>query len=481
MGKRTAALVAAAGATVVAATSPASAGSPVEWGPPVVVSMPAVEQVALDWSSATTSQWTADATPTVVQGDFDGDGLDDVFLYVAGSTADQLWLSQPFDEVGGDTDRAGRFVTSTINVSGEYRPFAGDFDGNGADDIFWYAPGSQPDSIWYFEGGTIAESKAVSVGGVYQPIVADFDQNDGVPSDDIFWYGQANSESVWSGRSDGTFQTRTFATQAPANAKVLLGNFAPDNAMGEGVVSQDFSFPDLFFYVPGSGADAQWNGNGTGGYTVVSRTVSGDYKPIVGNFDQGRPAWLGGLSDIFWYAPGTGADTIWINKAGTFVGSKVTVNGRYTPFVVPGTVSSDAIVWNNPSGSDSLWIPNGVEGAWSYQSKTYPGADMVARTPVIGWFDDSLSEYDVFGLIDVAGVNPFTMNTNDVATPGPEANVVVDPQVLTIVDEMPRADVLWISPGSAAGQSEVFWRVDGTDVTYQQTEVQTPITIPAGT
>lgn len=480
MGKRRSVvtMAAATGAAVALLASPAQAGSPTTWGPPVVSSMPAVEQVSLDWTSTPTSQWTSDAAPTILQGDFDGDGLDDVFLYVAGSTSDQLWLSEPFDEAGGDVDRTGRFTVSTINVSGVYKPFVGDFDGNGSSDIFWYAPGPQPDSIWFFDEGVVGESKAMSVGGVYQPVVADFDQNDGVPSEDIFWYGQANAESVWSGRADRTFQTRTFATQAPANAVVLLGNFAPDNAMGAGVANEDFSFPDLFFYVPGSGADAQWNGNGAGGYTVVSRTVSGEYKPIVGNFDQGRPAWLGGLSDIFWYAPGTGADTIWINSNGTFVGSKVTVNGRYTPFVIPGTVSSDAIVWNNPSGSDSLWIPSGTAGQWAYQSLPYPGADMGTRTPVVGWFDDVVDGYDYAGLVAVAGLDPFTLEP--VSNDAPGSSAVVEPQVRFTTNELPRADVLWISAGSGAGQSEAFWRVDGTDVLYQETEVQAPITLSAG-
>ena len=34
-------------------------------------------------------------------------------------------------------------------VTGTYKPFVGDFDGNGRDDVFWYAPGAAADSIWY--------------------------------------------------------------------------------------------------------------------------------------------------------------------------------------------------------------------------------------------------------------------------------------------------------------------------------------------
>ncbi|MEZ5139811.1 MAG: VCBS repeat-containing protein [Acidimicrobiales bacterium] len=458
--------VVAAAAVVGLAASPAGAGSPVTWGPLEVVDVPTVESVGLDWTTTPTAQWTSTSKPVVLQGDFNADGRDDVFLYVKGSVADQLWLGQPFDEAGGDTDRTGRFAVSTINVSGTYLPFTGDFDGNGATDIFWYAPGTNPDSIWYFEDGEVEASVPVSVNGTYQPIVADFDQNDGVPSDDIFWYGERNAESVWSGRSSQTFQTRTFQTQAPAGAQVLVGNFAPDEALAQ--YRQQTYFPDLFFYVPGTGVDAQWNSVGNGTFQVVSRTVNGSYRPIVGNFDQGLPGWLGGLSEIFWYAPGTGADTIWINDDGTFVGSKVTVNGRYAPFVVPGTVAADAIVWNNPTGSDSVWLPTGTSGEWKYSSRSFPGSDMGDRTPVVGQFDDVYDDYDYLTVFTMLGLLP--------TTPGaPLGTAVADPQVQTIIDEMPRADVLWLAAGNGSGDSEVYWRVDGADVTYQQTEVEQPI------
>ena len=41
---------------------------------------------------------------------------------------------------------------AVTNVAGTYRPaFAGDFDEDGHDDIFWYRSGTAPDYIWWFE------------------------------------------------------------------------------------------------------------------------------------------------------------------------------------------------------------------------------------------------------------------------------------------------------------------------------------------
>lgn len=129
-------------------------------------------------------------------GDFDGDGDDDVFLHGPRFVPSRTWefiaddrlhprvhvlgdmpnrasstqrLSGDFDADGRgdlyfvqgdsrytDSVRTGRSTTEFVTHGWQVdwttfdRPFAGDFDGNGADDVFWYQTGPGADELWLF-------------------------------------------------------------------------------------------------------------------------------------------------------------------------------------------------------------------------------------------------------------------------------------------------------------------------------------------
>ncbi len=91
----------------------------------------------------------------------------DVLWYGRGSAPDSRWL---------DVDLAATpAVTSTkvpATVSGDYRPFVGDFDGDNCDDIFWYAPGTAQDYVTYPVGGSTVPTSTdrVTINGTYAPI-----------------------------------------------------------------------------------------------------------------------------------------------------------------------------------------------------------------------------------------------------------------------------------------------------------------------
>lgn len=411
MQHRTKARIAAAVGTAMALVSQSPAAA-----------VTTVDGWQLHSSAQTTTQLSATSTVKPLVGDFNGDHRSDVLFYAPGSAADVLWTSQPYVEGGS---AASRFTATTMSISGTYTPVVGDFDGNGASDILWYVPGTGADSMWYFEDGHISSTASKTINGQYTPVVANFDHVDPVTDtkaakDDIFWYSATGSSTLWSGVGNRTFTTRTYTTQPPQNAKVLVGNFTVDPEHTDGTYDVD-----MLFYSAGSGADAVWSGTGTGAFSSIAKTINGTYVPVVGEFDrvdqlpaQGQ---LPGaeLTDVLWYAPGTAMDSVWMNSESGFTTSPLTINAAgYRPFVIPNVLGGDTIMWNNPTGADFRWQPRGTT-AFDYAALSWPGSDMAARTPLLGLFDDDAARMSDIG---VSGV-----------------------------------DVLWAQAGNTAAQTEVLW------------------------
>ena len=109
--------------------------------------------------------------------------------------------------------------SEVVPVLGVYVPLVGDFDRNGFDDIFWYGPGTGPDSAWYF-GPTGRRGVAQSVtGSSYRPAAGDFNR-DGY--DDIVWYTPGSGpESLWRGRASGFAKGSTMS---------ITGTYAPSRS-----------------------------------------------------------------------------------------------------------------------------------------------------------------------------------------------------------------------------------------------------------
>ena len=270
----------------------------------------------------------------VLEGDFNGDELDDVLRYRPGSAPDELWY-------GGPTG----MVRSSTNVNGTYRPVVGDFDGDGFDDIFWYGQGPALDFVWY-GGASGFTNVSVSVNGSYDPFVGDFD---GDGRDDIFWYGEGSVlDFAWFGGSHRQFTS----TRQSVNGvyEPMIGDFDGDGN------------DDIFWYGPGLTAEYIWYGSpDSGRFTSVRPTsMTGTYVPLVGDFDGN------GSDDIFWYRPGPASDQLWLatGHRESFDHRRVAVNARYTPRVVDvAGDGADDIVWYAPGrAADHLWqfAPGGL-------------------------------------------------------------------------------------------------------------------------
>lgn len=254
------------------------------------------------------------------------------------------------------------------------RPFTGDFDGDGSDDIFFYRTGTAEDRVWYGSSApnqfTISNNEDVD--GTFIPVVGKFDATRGA---DIYWYHPTSTDYIWYGRSG-----RSFDDSKTAKSFSRSGTFIP--------LSGDFDgngFDDIFWYQPGSGADYIWWNSSTG-FSEVTTEVSGNYEPFVGDFDCNNWA------DIFWYAPGSGVDYIWWGTPDrTFakLDAPSNVSGTYTPIVgdFDGNCSDD-IIWNvggssASSANDYLWL--GRPLARTFVETTF--AILGDAVPLVGDFD----------------------------------------------------------------------------------------------
>ncbi len=147
-------------------------------------------------------------------GNFDFDTADEI-LWVSPDTDSQvLWwdLASMWGNGGGcTTTNSGSF---TFENAAETKPFVGDFDGNGIDDIFWYSGGPLPanlddplsvgpaETVWFMGDHVILNVTSFPQTGDYSPYVGDFDGNG---CEDILWFAPHQTTSpLWRAKCDPT-------------------------------------------------------------------------------------------------------------------------------------------------------------------------------------------------------------------------------------------------------------------------------------
>lgn len=273
-----------------------------------------------------------DAPAAMVHGDQNGDGRDDLLLYRPGSSTDRDLLGTGGPGLLG-SDPPGFTVRST-SISGLYEPLAGDFDGDGFGDVFWYAVGGARDYVWYGLPNGGHHSVGVRVTGEYEPIVGDFD---GDRRDDIFWYAPGNTRDfVWEGVGRGSF--RSVSTRVSGVYETHVGDFDGNGAS------------DILWYAPGRSADSIWYGGAR--FVSSSVRVDGVYRPQIGDFTGD------GRDDVFWYRKGPGADHLWIGSAARRFSSEYRpVSGYYEPLVGDFDGNGyDDLFWNVGNGQDFQWM-----------------------------------------------------------------------------------------------------------------------------
>ena len=332
-----------------------------------------------------TRTFTVDETYTPLTGDFDGDGFDDIYWYGTGTNPDLVWYGN------ADVDNTDPFDTGTTTIGGTYSPAVGDFDGNGADDIFWYAPGTTTDIMWWATGTRGGWTTASGAGvqypgtGTAKPVVGNFDGTQDIdgdgnpdPARDDLYFAVYGGGTMWWGATQASFGTAT-GQYIPtiAATQPFAGDFDGDGR------------DDLFMYAAGSGADRiLWGANrnvfntsgnwGTGAATSLTSsyrydtggtraaktvgtttseftwTASGGLPLMLGQHDTAGSSWIiygPGGQPIEEIRPTLGARWLHHDQLGSIRSSTYTSNGaiyRSRTYNAYGQVASVNNTTNQP-------------------------------------------------------------------------------------------------------------------------------------
>ena len=242
----------------------------------------------------TVTALTVGGTYTPIIGDFDGNGIDDILWYAPGTAVDHLWL---FNGSTGHTE-------VPVSISGTYRPTVLDANGDNRKDILWYSP-SGGDALWLFgPGGTTHVSKAISVGPGYQIVAGHFGlPAAGQPPDRAVFYNPSGADYFWTFDTAGNHVSAVLPN-IDGNYQLLPGQFFEETYGG------------LVFYGPGSLPEKEWAfGPGAGGDIAPEDdipAINGTYTTRVGDFDGNGftdIAFSSGTQTIVWSFTDSGSHT----------------------------------------------------------------------------------------------------------------------------------------------------------------------------
>ncbi|MCU1354549.1 MAG: hypothetical protein JWM05_3758 [Acidimicrobiales bacterium] len=212
--------------------------------------------------------------------DTDGDGRDELLLVPAGGgTSYKLRLHDDGS------------VSTTSFQAPAATPLIADVNGDGRDDIIWFTPGPGGDSIWRMGPGGVPQSSPINVAGTYRPVATDID-------------GDGRTDIIW--------------------------------------------------YTPGGGADPVWRFRADGGWDSLYVSIGGDYQPVAADFEGDR------RGDVVWQARGGGDSLIWS------FGPGAPTAHRTTQRKLPDTPL--AVVDRNGDGRDDLFFnaPGDADDTWWY-------------------------------------------------------------------------------------------------------------------
>lgn len=223
----------------------------------------------------------------------------------------------------------------SVSIGGNYKPVVGNFAGDTAEDIYWYSPGSGPDTLYIGNEGSYTVTKvSVPMNEVATPIVGDFA---GDEYDDILFYRPGSAvDRLWVSVDD---EAPVFDT---SRTLTVSGTYQPKVLRDWRAGGKD----RVFWYRPGSGTDPLWIFNADGSYQSTTHKITSNLQVVP--FD-----WNGdGMEDLLLYGPGSLPDRVWRSQGGAFVVSNLSISGTYQAVVVRGETLDDILLFGSGSRTD---------------------------------------------------------------------------------------------------------------------------------
>lgn len=127
-------------------------------------------------------------------------------LHNAATNRDEVLMIQPGSStsVRWEIDGARRITGRSFGAPAiDGRPTVGDYDGDGRDDVFIYVPGYATDAIWY-STATGVDVRSLAVNLPYEVVSGPMDGGAGSATDDVLLVSSTGGDYLWRGNTNRT-------------------------------------------------------------------------------------------------------------------------------------------------------------------------------------------------------------------------------------------------------------------------------------
>jgi len=266
------------------------------------------------------------ATATqVIAGDFNADGASDLFWYTTTPQAKQLWYGKP-DPYAGDGDSTGTFTRlEAVPPADSTSVVAGLFNEDACEDLYFHRAAGD-DVVWYGEGCEPPTEGPPATGFTTASVSA--------PATSTVVVLRFDDQGAAAGVRDELLFVPAAGSAATVLRRDATGTFvsidtslvAPTSTSRYTGDFNDDGETDVFWYNAASTTAVTWfGGTAQGSFGACSQTSgpSGGYDASVGDYDHD------GKTDLYFRSTGTGWE-LYYQGAAYVVGSACPASGPFT-------------------------------------------------------------------------------------------------------------------------------------------------------